>query len=129
MRSFPLSLTALRVRESSNRPRLSRLVIVYVMGVIVLCSADIVYAWRSPLVSETGEATNWWAFAGVRAGYFGMGHSELGSAGFAGRVHWPQFSAVPLFAGTGPDSGGVFIAVWLVGLVASSSHAVARLRV
>lgn len=113
----------------SKGPRLSRLMVVYVMAVVVLSSVDIVYESFSPLVSETGEATDWWAFAGLRAGYLAVGHSELGSAGLGMGVHLPRFSAVPFFAGTGPDSGGVFVAVWLVGLLAWTTHVVAWLWV
>ncbi len=103
--------------------------VAYLIGVVLLSSIDVVYEWFSPFVSETGESTDWCAVAGIRAGA-AMVASHYG--GFAGGlmtdVHLPQFSPLPFFAGAGPDSGGVFIAVWFLASVAWIIHLLLRLR-
>jgi hypothetical protein len=43
-------------------------------------------------------------------------------------VHLPQFFPVPFFAGTGPDSGVVAVAVWFLAAVAWIIHLLLRLR-
>lgn len=112
-----------------NTSGLSRLTAAYVAGVLVLSSIDVVYEWFSPLVNEAGQSTDWYEIAGIRAGYLMVAnHEGRGADGIVAEVHLPRFSAVPFFAGAGPEGGVVVVAVWFLGLVAWTVHLLVCLR-
>lgn len=105
------------------------LVIAYSLGAVLLSSIDVTYEWFDPLISETGESTDWCFLVGLKIGAIGVVHHYGGFAdGLVMDLHVPQFLPLPFFAGTGPDSGGVAIAVWFLAAVAWIIHSLLRLR-
>jgi hypothetical protein len=108
--------------------RTIRLIVVYAVGALLLSCVDVVYETFSPLTdSESGESIDWCDLAGLRGGALLVGHREGGSAGgLMMEAHLPQLPPAPFFAGTGPESGGVFVAVWLLLGVAACLHLVLR---
>jgi hypothetical protein len=107
----------------------SRLTAAYLIGVLVLSSIDVIYEWFSPLVSETGQSTDWYEVAGLRAGAVAVGSYYGGfTRGLVTDIHLPQFFPLPFFAGAGPEGGVVGIAVWFLGVAAWIIHLLVRLR-
>lgn len=106
------------------KPRTLHLTVAYLIGVVLLSSIDVVYERF-----ETGESTDWNEVAGLRGGAVMIGSWRRGStSGLLMDVHLPQFLPVPFFAGAGPDSGVVAIAVWFLAVVAWIVHLLLRLR-
>lgn len=108
---------------------MSRLTAAYVIGVLLLSSIDVVYERFSPLTNEAGQSTDWYEMAGIRAGVLMVAnHEGRGADGVVAEVHLPRFSAVPFFAGAGPEGGVMVIAVWFLGFVSWIVHFLMRLR-
>jgi hypothetical protein len=105
-----------------------RLALVYLSVAIALASIDIVYEYSSPLVSESGETTEWHGEVGLRAGAIFLSNYEGPATGLIAEVHIPKFVPFPFFAGAGPEGGGIFIMVWFVAVLAFGIHLLLRSR-
>jgi hypothetical protein len=105
-----------------------RLALLYLAAAALLSSIDLTYEWFSPLTTEGGTTTEWYAFVGLRGGTVGVGNHETGPAtGFALAVHAPHIFPLPFYAGAGPEGGAVVLAIWFIALVACGVHTLLRL--
>lgn len=89
------------MHKTSGLPRLTA---VYLIGVLLLSSIDVIYEWFSPLVNEAGQSTGWYEMVGLRAGFVLVANHEGRPAdGFVTGVHLPQFSPrCPFFPALAP---------------------------
>jgi hypothetical protein len=107
-----------------------RLLAFYLVPIALLSSVNIAYEWSSPLPIEDGTTVPWYCSAGLRNGavIFGNHEGDPEAAGLILTLHVPEFIPVPFYVGVGPEGGGVFIAIWFIGLAAWGSQALWRMR-
>lgn len=55
----------------------------------------------------------------------GGGHVAPGG-GWTLDVHWPRFVPFPFYSGAGPESGGLYVALWFVFGCAAVTHLLFR---
>lgn len=101
-----------------------RLLTLYALTVLALSSVDITYEWVSPIRPQEGPPINWYATAGLHSGAIGLDNHDTGpAAGLEVAVHAPQFMPLPVYAGGGPEGGGIFVSVWSIGFLGLAIHA------
>lgn len=105
----------------SNR----RLAAIYLIGAVALSSVSISFEWLSPIETPEGP-WNWYGEVGIRRGGIVVGTHAPPGGGWQLDLHWPRISPVPMFAGAGPENGGLYVSVaFFVGAIAVV-HLVAR---
>jgi hypothetical protein len=56
----------------------------------------------------------------MRNGFFVLAGHEPPGGGWRFRAHLPEFMPIPVWAGAGPESGGLYVATWFaLGLIAA----------
>jgi hypothetical protein len=100
---------------------------IYLLAVVALSSATATFEWASPV--ETPEGSwDWYREIGVRNGVLvAAGHVAPGG-GWRFGLRWPRLVPIPLFAGAGPESGGLYAAPWFVLGALAAVHLVVRVR-
>ncbi len=101
-----------------------RILLLYMLTIALLTSFDVTYEWLSPVKdAASGEVIEWYSFMGLRSGAFALGNFDTGPAsGLSVNIHAPSFMPFPFYAGAGPEGGGIFVAVWFVGILAFAMH-------
>jgi hypothetical protein len=99
----------------------------YLFAVLASSSVSMTFEWASPIDTPEGP-WDWYSEIGVRNGVLvAAGHAAPGGGWFVD-VHWPRFMPVPVYAGGGPESGGLYVAPWfLLGGIAAV-HLLRRAR-
>ena len=83
----------------------------YLLSVVTLSSATATFEWASPIETPEGP-WDWYREIGVRNGVLvTAGHSAPGGGWHFG-LRPPRFIPLPIFAGAGPESGGLYAAPW-----------------
>lgn len=101
----------------------ARLTVVYILAVLGLSSVNLSYEWQSPLNSPEGRV-GWYSEIGLRNGALVYGNHEPPGGGIATGLHLPRLALLPIYAGTGPEGGGIIVAIWFLGCIAWISHLV-----
>ncbi len=94
-----------------------QLLLAYLALVATLSLVSLTFEWSSPIEGPEG-AGDWYSELGVRDGRFVLAGHEPPGGGLRFRMG-PSFSPTPLYVGAGPESGGLYVAVWFpLGVVA-----------
>jgi len=93
----------------------------YAIAVLFLSSVDFTYAWYAALDTPEGPA-DWYSEVGIRAGVILLVNHDRRVLGFLAGTHLPSLPVLPIYAGAGPEGGGLFIAIWLLAAIAFYAH-------
>jgi hypothetical protein len=95
-----------------------RSLIFYLIGVVLLSSVDVSYVWLDPLEgTESATPIQWYSMVGLRNGAMFLGNHESAIEGFSFKAHVPVIFPIPVYAGVGPEGGGIFLTVWFIALL------------
>jgi hypothetical protein len=86
---------------------------IYLLAIVALSSATAKFEWVSPIETPEGP-WDWYREVGVRNGIVVIARHEPPGGGWSFGFDWPRAIPVPLFAGAGPESGGLYAAPWFV---------------
>jgi hypothetical protein len=89
-----------------------RLAGAYLLSALLLSSVDFTHEWYSPLSTPEGPA-DWYSEVGLRNGAFVLGNHEPPGGRAHISAHLPEAFLLPVYAGAGPEGGGIFVAAWL----------------
>lgn len=113
----------------SEKPVLSssRLLVTYLVAVAALSSVTATFEWPSPLETPEGP-WDWYRELGVRRGVLvAAGHAAPGGGWRLG-LDRPRVMPLPLVAGAGPESGGLYVAPWFAVGAMAAGHFLLRAR-
>ena len=97
----------------------ARLALFYVLAVVAISSVSLTFESSSPIDTSEGPVA-WVSEVGLRNGVFVLAGHEPPGGGWLFRCHLPEFMPIPVWAGAGPESGGLYVATWFtIGLLAS----------
>jgi hypothetical protein len=95
-----------------------RLATFYLLALVAVSSLSVTFESVSPIDTPEGPM-DWYSEIGFRNGLFVVAGHEPPGGGWLLHCHLPRFFPLPVWAGAGPESGGLYIATWFaLGLLA-----------
>jgi hypothetical protein len=114
-----------RSAERMDKRRLRRFGTIgsaYLLAGVALSSTDLEYVWYSPIVDASGDATPWYASAGLSQGALVLTNHEHLATGLHARLHRPAFFPLAIGGIGGPEGGLAFVSTWFLALTVWGIH-------